>query len=390
MKVIHMMGSSLTSSLSSYMSGIDVRFFENDWHNVVAKQIGNYTQKFKLECWRPERTLKESYVREKEGITHRLFPSCSIPVPGTKPFEVSLTLLTELRKERKGEELLLHLYQVFNPNFYLILLLSKDIPVVAHDFGEWWGGRVWWLSHLVGFIPQKIAFRNVDYFFAPSEEQARLLSRIVPRDKIEIQTMGIDFNRFKPLDKKEARKRLNLPVDKKIILNVGELTGLRKRADVNIKAYQALKNDYDVELVCVGNSPLDPLYSQAKSAGARVMGLVADEEMPLYYNAADVYATFPNPLWLTKTGLIAVAEALACNTPVVVSAPYDPILPEEWSKIGEIPPSEEDAARGIAKIFNHPEAYVNCREIARKYYDVENINQNIIRVYDNLFAKYYG
>lgn len=71
MKVIQV----VNYSVSKLNLGFDPLAFEHDWHIILAKEILKRTKRYEIECWQPERTLSEVYTREKDGITHRKFPS---------------------------------------------------------------------------------------------------------------------------------------------------------------------------------------------------------------------------------------------------------------------------------------------------------------------------
>jgi glycosyltransferase involved in cell wall biosynthesis len=75
--------------------------------------------------------------------------------------------------------------------------------------------------------------------------------------------------------------------------------------------------------------------------------------------------------------------------PVVSTTLWD-FPKEDVSLVGEIPKNEDDVPNCILKVLDNPDKYKRCREIAKKYYDSQKIIKNTIRVYDELFDKYYG
>ncbi len=384
------------SSLSKYKLDVDVRFFENDWHIVFAREILKYTRKYELECWRPEKTLKEVYVREEDGITHRLFPSSYIPLPGLKSFEYSPSLLAELKKQSQEQNALIHLHQLHNPTFLSIISAFRNGPIVAQELAyasevlHYFPSAVG-LIRMLRYIPEKIFFRHIDQFFAQGQDEENYLSGLNRQANVAIMTDGsIDFDKCKPMDKGDARKRLGLPLDKKIMLYVGRLYKL-KGVHLMIRAFEKLKEKYDVEFVATCH-PGDPLYKQAEAAGVHIVGYVPYDDLILYYNAADVFLMLPKPKVMAKLffWIAAPAEALACNTPVVISAPFGVFSPGEWEKLGRIATNEEDTVRCISEIFDNPSPYRHSREIVRKYYDYKNIIQKTIAIYEDLFEKYYG
>ena len=175
-----------------------------------------------------------------------------------------------------------------------------------------------------------------------------------------------------------------------MIIYVGKYYSL-KGVDSILEIYPLLKKMYDLELLLIGGSASDPLYGLVKSLGIRHFGRLAHDELPLFYSAADLYlAPAFAGTWVPFGGLsTAIIEALACNIPVVtkqlIHFPTD-----EWSKVGLIPKDKNDVVNCISQIFENPSAYANCREVARKYYDLAGIMNRTIMIYDNLFEQYYG
>ncbi|GAG79487.1 unnamed protein product, partial [marine sediment metagenome] len=80
---------------------------------------------------------------------------------------------------------------------------------------------------------------------------------------------------------------------------------------------------------------------------------------------------------------------LACGTPIV-STTLEDFSTNEWKKLGKIPRDEKDTVRCVSEMLDNAKPFKNCREVAKKYYDWENIIRRTVEVYDRLFEKYYG
>lgn len=144
----------------------------------------------------------------------------------------------------------------------------------------------------------------------------------VPEDKIAVIPNGVDINKFFPLPKEDARRRLNLSNTKKIILSVGGLIP-RKGFDVLIKAFYILMKEQparNMYLILAGEGParkeLEQLVSSCGLNGSVYFaGDVAHEDLHLWYSAADLFCLassregWPN----------VILESLACGTPVVAT-----------------------------------------------------------------------
>lgn len=144
----------------------------------------------------------------------------------------------------------------------------------------------------------------------------------IPGNKISIIPNGIDSSEFFPIAKKKARKKLDLPVDKKIILSVGNLVS-NKGFDLLIKAVNILLKKYkydDIFLIIVGEGKfrkkLEQLISTFKLDDyVFLAGSKSHHELIFWYNAADLFCLassregWPNVLM----------EALACGVPAVAT-----------------------------------------------------------------------
>jgi teichuronic acid biosynthesis glycosyltransferase TuaC len=140
----------------------------------------------------------------------------------------------------------------------------------------------------------------------------------MPEARISVIGNGVDATVFHPGDKAAARKKLNLPADRKIFLAVGQLIE-RKGFHLLIEALAMLERG-DAILVLVGKGEYhDTLKSLAAKLGLadRVLfpGSQLNRDLPIWYQAADVFALassregWPN----------VVCEALACGLPVVAT-----------------------------------------------------------------------
>lgn len=134
----------------------------------------------------------------------------------------------------------------------------------------------------------------------------------------EIIPFGVDTEKFKPgLDASSVKKKLNIPQDKTILLAVQRLDEW-KRVDIIIEAMKSILAKIDAYLLIVGKGPkMKELIELAKKlgVGSRIIftGFVADDELPLYYAAADVFVFHS----IYETLGISLIEAMAAGKPIV-------------------------------------------------------------------------
>ncbi|MDI3501049.1 MAG: hypothetical protein PWP22_820 [Thermoanaerobacter sp.] len=157
----------------------------------------------------------------------------------------------------------------------------------------------------------------------------------ISEDKLVVIPNGVDTNRFKPMNVDDLREKMSL-TNEKIILSVGRIEK-QKGYHLLIKLLPEILKTHDVKLVIVGTgSYLPNLKKLAVKLGVSdnviFVGKVSDNELPKYYNLADVFA-FPT---LRIEGLpYVILEAMACGKPVVAS------------RIGGIPTVIENGKEGL-------------------------------------------
>ncbi len=208
------------------------------------------------------------------------------------------------------------------------------------------GSRAGPLGALYAAVRQRLRDRyhravvtRSDRVLTLSRYSVSLLSAWLPdlaQDRVHPLPGGVDLQRFRPAPDREAvRRRLSLPAGGPILLTVRRLAPRMGLED--LLGACALLADLAPWLVVVGQGPLAPsLQRTAETLGVaartRFAGAVAPENLPDYYQAADVFV-LPT-LTLEAFGLVTL-EALACGTPVVATraganpellAPLDPEL----------------------------------------------------------------
>ena len=159
--------------------------------------------------------------------------------------------------------------------------------------------------------------RNADSIICISENTKRDLLRFIDVDpkKVRVIYHGVDHELFKPRDKLEARRRLGLPLDRPIILNVGSEEP-RKNIPVLLKSFKKLlKGVSNALLVRVGErtAHMEKLIRNLDLSNIVLYRRASLDEVALYYNAADLlcfpsyYEGFGNP----------PLEAMASGLPVI-------------------------------------------------------------------------
>lgn len=383
----------LNHSLSSNNQNDDPKYYEDDWHVKVAKGILSETNKFDIECWRPEKDLKKIYSRKgPEGIVYKLFPSKYF-----HKFEYSPLMLKELKKQIEKFDVLLHFHGIFYPStYYLLKSLPNNIPIIVQShassptlIGALFNNNPIKVFELFEKLFQKKYFPKIDEFFCLSEKEVKEFSKY---GTAIIQPMGINFNKFKPIKKEYALKKFNLE-NKDYILYVGRIDKI-KGLYYLIYGLRDILPKYNLTLVIAGEGPykseLNSLICELGiSDYIKFLGFIKNENLSYLYNIADVTA-YPS-LW--EAYPVVPMESLACKTPLIATdvGATSEILSNFKGGFRIIPYRNSNAIKDAfneMKSVSFDRNLIN-RENAKEHHDWGKIIKKTIHVYDILEKRYY-
>ncbi|MFH1139087.1 MAG: glycosyltransferase [Pseudomonadota bacterium] len=177
---------------------------------------------------------------------------------------------------------------------------------------------------------EKKLIRDCDLIVSPSErEKKAVLSLGQGRAaRTAVIPCGVDLDLFRPVDRKEARKKIGLGDEEKVLLYVGRLDPV-KGLDRLLAAFALLRAKTPLKLLVVGGEGRPPLPPGDGGAADDVVffGRRPQSELPIYYSAADVFVL---PSYYESFGLAGL-EALACGVPVAAAdvGDYRAILRDE-------------------------------------------------------------
>jgi glycosyltransferase involved in cell wall biosynthesis len=165
-------------------------------------------------------------------------------------------------------------------------------------------------------------------------------------EKVKVMYNGVDLERFRPLagKREKMRKKLGIPQNATVVTTVRRLV-YKNGVDTLIEgAGIAVKKNPNIIFLVVGKGPdQSSVQMRAQQLGIennfRLTGFVKDEDLPLYYNAADFFV-LPSK---SGEGLPLVAlEAMACGLPVIATnvGGINEVLMSNWGKL--VPPNEPD------------------------------------------------
>jgi len=190
--------------------------------------------------------------------------------------------------------------------------------------------------------------------FSPHERDA--MARLYGADarKVSLVPCGVDLEVFRPLDHKSVRSRLGLNGEK-ILLYVGRVEPI-KGLDLLVETAAQMDFSEGFRMMVVGadvngDREMDRVKQLAKERDLEdkidFVGQVDHDDLPLYYNAADVCVV---PSYYESFGLVAL-ESMACGTPVVAT------------RVGGLSTIIHHGHTGYLKSWRCPEAFANSVEM---------------------------
>ncbi len=141
-----------------------------------------------------------------------------------------------------------------------------------------------------------------------------------------VRSGGIDLERFRPVDRQQAREKLGLPQDRRILIWVGTIfawSGL----EVLLEASEKIcAQQEDVDILIVGDGPergrfIRMTEQMGLSARVRFTGYIQSEELYLWLSAANLALAPYTRLRLDREDFTSykIFEYIACGLPVVCS-----------------------------------------------------------------------
>ena len=329
---------------------------------------------------------------EQEGVRIRHFP-----VDRRSPLQFARTSILEARRAAAQELAgtgadVLHLHQPYSGYGVLRSPAGRSIPSL-YTFhspapleyrsrlgmtGLHRGGWARSLGIALLWILEGACLKRATRIRVLSNFSADLLWKLyrIPEDRIVRIPGGVDTERFQPAaDRTAVRRALGLPAGLPLLFTLRNLEA-RMGLEILIRAMAILRRHVPEVLLLIGGtgSLRDDLESLTASLDlndhVRFLGFVPDDQLPPYYQAADLFLLPTRKL--EGFGLVTV-EALACGTPVLgtsVGATPEILLPLRSDLI--FPGTDPDAIAKLILEHHHrlrsdPDEYQDLRDACRRH-----------------------
>ena len=192
-------------------------------------------------------------------------------------------------------------------------LLKKKLVITFHyrpskDFIS----NFYWY---IGFVLKKC-----DAFFVVSEKQKNILKQTFPQycSKVHVIPNGFNPDKFTILDQTLCRNKLKLPLNAKILLNVGNLVPEKGQKDLIEAMNEIVKQRNDIICVIIGSGSMkntleDLILKLQLTKHVILVGKRPHSEIPLWMNACDIFV-LPS---LIEGNPTVMFECLGCGKPFV-------------------------------------------------------------------------
>ena len=215
----------------------------------------------------------------------------------------------------------------------------------------------------------------------------------VPDEKLAMIPNGIDTEKFKPnLNISELKRKYGIN-DEKVILCAGNLNKY-KGIQYVIRIFSSLK-DSNMALFIVGTgdylSELKKLSEKLNISNNIIFtGKVPNQELPKYYNLADVFVM---PTMLLEGLPLVVLEAMACGKPVIAHRIGGiPTVIDNYEDGVLVEPGDlKELEEKILNVLNDNQLSKKLGENARKKivekFSLKGMIENTIKVYEEVLTK---
>lgn len=184
--------------------------------------------------------------------------------------------------------------------------------------------------------------------------------------KAHVIPSGIDLDLFHCMPKDEARGKLGLPLNERLVLFVGRSGWAGKRLEISEQAVEILNRKFPARLIVAAN--------------------VSPKTIPLYMNASDVLV-FTSA---QEGSPNVIKEALACNLPVVSVAVGDVAL-----RIGQVEGCElcnddrpETIAVALERVLQRGQRIAGRETV--KNLDEKILTSEVVGIYKRILMQKHG
>jgi glycosyltransferase involved in cell wall biosynthesis len=225
---------------------------------------------------------------------------------------------------------------LFLYGLYFMSCYSKSVDIIHAQglvagtagviLGKIFNKKILVSTHSIYHFPPKSLYRKFVRIVLNGSNQVLTLSKQskkeivkigVDEKKISIFINWVDQNRFSPISKITARKKIKIDREKFICLFVGRLVEVKGIREL-LTAAKMIQNKKNILFMVIGDGPLAHEVKQAENELNNLVfiGKIDNQKLPIFYNAADVLIV---PSTHEEGFGRVMIEALSCGIPVIGS-----------------------------------------------------------------------
>ena len=347
-------------------------------------------------CDKTRLHLQFPFKTEVKTVYKGIYGNSPSIVKGLRYLRGTLSALFYCLK-KKVDLVHLHIYRfAFWEKFNLLLFRFFRFKVVAtvHDIEPFarFGEKV--------NINYDDFLKHSDAIIVHTDFSAQCLNRLLNEKNSKkirkVKSGDIDFVYKKEIVKEEARKKLNLPLDKKIIMFFGQIKKV-KGLDVLIRAFNIVgKNFQDANLLIAGkpwkvdlNEYLNLIDKELKDRVISRANFIPNEEVPFYFAASDIVVLPYRKIYNSSVILRAFDYGSA-----VIASNLDTFKEFiDSGKNGLLFKSEDfkDLAEKIEYLLLNPEKIKVFKKNAERFvaenYNRKEINLQMNKIFSEIFKR---
>jgi glycosyltransferase involved in cell wall biosynthesis len=209
--------------------------------------------------------------------------------------------------------------------------------------------------------------------------------------KVKVIYNGVDLKKFRLNigKREEMRKKLGIPREAVVALTVRRLVYKNGIDTLIDSANEVIKKNPIIQFLVVGKGPdMENIKMQVMQLGLssnfRLAGFVSDDDLPSYYNLADLFV-LPSK---SGEGLPLVAlEAMACGLPVIATdvGGIREILMEKYGKL--VPPNRPELLAAAILDFasiDFSTLKMELRAMVEEHFSWDSNVEKLIVIYEEL------
>ena len=381
--------------------------------NVYVRQVGEALGK---RGWQVDLFTRKSHSDDKEIVEHtpncrtiRLVAGPEEFIPRQEIYDYLPEFLNQLLQfqEKAGYE-----YSLVHTNYWLSAWVGMQLKKVqgikqCHTYHSL--GAVKYQA--VDTIPliaktrlsvEKKCLETAHRIVATSpQEEEHMRTLVSEKGNIDMIPCGTDIHRFGAIAKEAARKNLGISLESKVVFYIGRFDP-RKGIETLVRAMgqSQLRHKTPVKLIIGGGfrpgqsdgKEHDRIQTIVNELGLSDIttfpGRISDEDLPIYYAAADVSVV---PSHYEPFGLVAI-EAMASGTPAIASDVGGLQFSVKSEETGLLCPPKDNAAFAIAidRILSddpwREQLGKNARQRVEEQFSWDGVAEQLSQLYQELLG----